>query len=193
MESDLSNARISSSMRSLLGDDDDDDFAIPSRVARPWSYASSNPRASLTSPTASPAARRAMARFQEADIGDTPRLYSLRKQPSSHSFLNGGPASKKSSSEPNLLEEQVDRRPSPPHSIQGEGTTDVDITENGAADAMLKLEPAELAQFRKWVIGFCVVNFDLEIGQGEKRSWLYFVRAPVRNTCGKSLLTQKRR
>ncbi|KAI8060285.1 hypothetical protein BC940DRAFT_246675 [Gongronella butleri] len=30
---------------------------------------------------------------------------------------------------------------------------------------MLELEPDDLAKFRKWVVGFCIVNFDLEIGQ----------------------------
>ncbi|CAO3622313.1 unnamed protein product [Cunninghamella echinulata] len=40
----------------------------------------------------------------------------------------------------------------------------LDITENGQHD-VLNLDPKELARFRKWMIGFCIVNFDLEIGQ----------------------------
>ena len=211
MDCDLSNLQISSAMQSILSDDDaEDDLTLASgkAAARPWSYASDNPRSSLTTPSASPAvARRAMARYQETDIGDTPRLYSIRKQPSSHSFLNSS-ILEKSSSEPNLLDELAApphrySSPAPPPSQQlaslspgnnrtplirinnnnsssesiSSDTVDVDITENGAKDAMLKMEPEELQLFRRWVIGFCVVNFDLEIGQGKKkkRGFLFFV------------------
>ncbi|ORZ12233.1 hypothetical protein BCR42DRAFT_79445 [Absidia repens] len=47
--------------------------------------------------------------------------------------------------------------PSPP-------TLGQDITENDTMD-VLSLDPNDLAQFRKWMVGFCIVNFDLEIGQ----------------------------
>ncbi|KAG2227478.1 hypothetical protein INT45_007504 [Circinella minor] len=194
MDCDLSNLQISSPMQSILSDDDEDDLTMGSGkpAARPWSYASNNLRSSLAPPSTSPAvARRAMARYQEADIGDTPRLYSIRKQPSSQSFLNTSML-EKSSSEPNLLDELAApphrfSSPAPPPSQQltvnnkassirinnnnsssesiNSDAVDVDITENSAKDAMLKMEPEELQLFRRWVIGFCVVNFDLEIGQ----------------------------
>lgn len=39
-----------------------------------------------------------------------------------------------------------------------------DITDNG--EKYLMMEPVDLNRFRKWMVGFCIVNFDLEIGQG---------------------------
>ncbi|KAG1149427.1 hypothetical protein G6F37_005136 [Rhizopus arrhizus] len=38
-----------------------------------------------------------------------------------------------------------------------------DITDNGGK--YLMMEPVDLNRFRKWMVGFCIVNFDLEIGQ----------------------------
>ncbi|CAO3589267.1 unnamed protein product [Absidia cylindrospora] len=53
--------------------------------------------------------------------------------------------------------------PSPPPPPQA-ATLGQDITENDTMD-VLALDPNDLAQFRKWMVGFCIVNFDLEIGQ----------------------------
>ncbi|CAO3593330.1 unnamed protein product [Absidia cylindrospora] len=39
-----------------------------------------------------------------------------------------------------------------------------DITEHVDMN-LLSLDPKDLARFRKWMVGFCIVNFDLEIGQ----------------------------
>lgn len=178
MESDISNSHISSPFQVLtLSDDDvDDESDMASHTARPWSYASPRLHTSpLTTPSVSPAATRrvAMSRYQEADIGDTPRMSSLKKQPSS-SFL--GQSLGKSSSQPNFFDDQpLSRSPSsvpPPRPPSANALStkssalDLDITENGNDDTMLKLDPDDLAQFRRWMIGFCIVNFDLEIGQG---------------------------
>ncbi|KAI7876339.1 DUF1630-domain-containing protein, partial [Lichtheimia hyalospora FSU 10163] len=178
MESDISNSHISSPFQVLtLSDDEvDDESDMASHTARPWSYASPRLHNSpLTTPSASPATTRrvAMSRYQEADIGDTPRMSSLKKQPSSCSFL--GQSLGKSSSQPNFFDDQpLSRSPSsapPPRPTSANAlstkssTVDLDITENGNDDTMLKLDPDDLAQFRRWMIGFCIVNFDLEIGQ----------------------------
>ncbi|KAF7726420.1 Protein dennd6a [Apophysomyces ossiformis] len=97
---------------------------------------------------------------QETDISDSPRI--LRK----HSSL-GIPSNRLgiSSSQPDLLRkgiitQNVSPSPSPP---PASSVTGLDITENETDK--LVLNPQDMAQFRKWVIGFCVVNFDLEIGQ----------------------------
>ncbi|KAI8376415.1 uncharacterized protein BYT42DRAFT_574504 [Radiomyces spectabilis] len=126
---------------------------------------------------------------QEADISDSPTWNnSLRKQASS-SFLAPTPSRPLfSTSQPDLLEDTVSAiaplpasaspsqrtygaplaRPtsasSAPARPSRHRTSDVDITEN-QKDTMLKLDPEELKRFRKWIVGFCVVNFDLEIGQ----------------------------
>ncbi|CAO3646850.1 unnamed protein product [Cunninghamella blakesleeana] len=54
--------------------------------------------------------------------------------------------------------------PKPIHATISPSSTGLDITDNGQND-VLNLDPKELARFRKWMIGFCIVNFDLEIGQ----------------------------
>ncbi|KAH8555475.1 hypothetical protein BGW37DRAFT_137854 [Umbelopsis sp. PMI_123] len=43
---------------------------------------------------------------------------------------------------------------------------DTDITELRGSNKRSSLSPDILAKFRQWMVGFCVVNFDLEIGQG---------------------------
>ena len=43
---------------------------------------------------------------------------------------------------------------------------DTDITELRDNNKLSNLSPDVLAKFRQWMVGFCVVNFDLEIGQG---------------------------
>ncbi|KAI8335501.1 hypothetical protein BC941DRAFT_430502 [Chlamydoabsidia padenii] len=71
-----------------------------------------------------------------------------------------------------ILTSENDTTPlaSPPSHLTTTTTVDAavtlgqDITENGALD-VLALDPKDLARFRQWVIGFCIVNFDLEIGQ----------------------------
>ncbi|KAI8884960.1 DUF1630-domain-containing protein, partial [Backusella circina FSU 941] len=40
----------------------------------------------------------------------------------------------------------------------------LDITDN-ISEKFLSMEHADLIKFRKWIVGFCIVNFDLEIGQ----------------------------
>ncbi|ORY93744.1 hypothetical protein BCR43DRAFT_516764 [Syncephalastrum racemosum] len=166
MESDLSNSPLNSHLQSLDTDDSS---------TRPWSYAT--PSNSSLTPPFSPAARRVPSRnslhqFQEADIGDGTRLSSLKKQSSSIFGNRLG----YSTSEPSLIDEPKISTP-PPTSSQQQGqliqqqppsqsplAAGLDITENGG-DTMLKLEPDDLEHFRQWMIGFCIVNFDLEIGQ----------------------------
>lgn len=43
---------------------------------------------------------------------------------------------------------------------------DKDITDLRDSKKLSNLSPDTLAKFRQWMVGFCVVNFDLEIGQG---------------------------
>ena len=43
---------------------------------------------------------------------------------------------------------------------------DQDITDLRDSAKFSTLSPDVLAKFRQWMVGFCVVNFDLEIGQG---------------------------
>ncbi|OAD78975.1 hypothetical protein PHYBLDRAFT_141032 [Phycomyces blakesleeanus NRRL 1555(-)] len=121
------------------------------------------------------------AGFQEADISDSPADLSLRKQASTSSLqFNHHPGY--CNSQPDLLNKNPISPalsfsiPSPPLPITSATSLlppppplllvhDLDITENQDDTKMLQLEPDDLARFRKWVIGFCVVNFDLEIGQ----------------------------
>ncbi|KAG2187540.1 hypothetical protein INT44_005229 [Umbelopsis vinacea] len=51
---------------------------------------------------------------------------------------------------------------------------DTDITELRDSNKLSNLSPDVLAKFRQWMVGFCVVNFDLEIGQA-----LDFIYPPV--------------
>lgn len=176
MESDLSSSLISSPLRPLSddgGEQSDSDPATGSsrNIAAAARYASARRSRSARTTPSSPAPTRSLLppRCQEADIGDSPRLTLLRKQPSSSSFESSASAVSsclgKSSSEPSLVDEQTKRSVS----LLANSVGGLDITENGkAADTMLKLGPADLAKFRKWMIGFCIVNFDLEIGQGKR-------------------------
>lgn len=41
----------------------------------------------------------------------------------------------------------------------------LDITEKDEGK-FLAMDPIDLIHLRKWIVGFCIVNFDLEIGQG---------------------------
>lgn len=176
MESDLSSSLISSPLRPLSddgGEQSDSDPATGSsrNIAAAARYASARRSRSARTRPSSPAPTRSLLppRCQEADIGDSPRLTLLRKQPSSSSFESSASAVSsclgKSSSEPSLVDEQTKRSVS----LLALSVGGLDITENGkAADTMLKLGPADLAKFRKWMIGFCIVNFDLEIGQGKR-------------------------
>ncbi|KAI8329068.1 hypothetical protein BC941DRAFT_385045 [Chlamydoabsidia padenii] len=51
-----------------------------------------------------------------------------------------------------------------PNNIKDTSTLGQDITENDAMDVLI-LDPDELVRFRKWMVGFAIVKFDLEIGQ----------------------------
>lgn len=166
METDLSSIRIPSPVKKIPNPEwtttqdvtgADRSTAATTTSARPWSYASPPLRKSIT-PTLSPATQRISSsfRYQEADIGDTLRPL---KHVSSSSLL----LLSKSSSEPNLVEDKKQPSKRISDSLPSAG---LDITENGTHN-MLRLDPADLARFRKWVIGFCIVNFDLEIGQGK--------------------------
>lgn len=65
-------------------------------------------------------------------------------------------------------EEEVSSRTSSSDAL-GAGTMfeiDTDITELRDNNKLSNLSPDVLAKFRQWMVGFCVVNFDLEIGQG---------------------------
>ncbi|KAM3588785.1 hypothetical protein VKS41_001223 [Umbelopsis sp. WA50703] len=132
---------------------------------------------------------------QEADIGETTAGYSTSYTQVQY---KNSPASL-SHSEPYLPHNSFDSQQSPPGSyttgsfsdeeeissrtsssdVFGVGTMledDKDITDlrdNRASS----LSPDVLAKFRQWMVGFCVVNFDLEIGQA-----LDFVYPPVELT-----------
>ncbi|OBZ84794.1 Protein DENND6B [Choanephora cucurbitarum] len=76
-----------------------------------------------------------------------------------------------SASHPNLvtkddihLSPKISRTPSPPFSSTPPSSAGLDITDNDE-EPYLTLDPLDLSHFRKWIVGFCVVNFDLEIGQ----------------------------
>jgi hypothetical protein len=57
--------------------------------------------------------------------------------------------------------------PSIPTSLtNASATLGQDITENNAMD-VLTLDPDDLTRFRQWIVGFAVIKFDLEIGQGK--------------------------
>jgi hypothetical protein len=108
--------------------------------------------------------------FLEADMSDSVFDYPLRKQFST-SVLQTNHRLGISASHPNLLAKDdshiMPRTPTPPFSASPEPATGLDITENGSIDKYLTLDPVDLANFRKWIVGFCIVNFDLEIGQGK--------------------------
>lgn len=79
-------------------------------------------------------------------------------------------------------EEEVSSRTSS-SDVFGVGTMledDKDITELHNTRAT-SLSPDVLAKFRQWMVGFCVVNFDLEIGQGKKNAILqiYYVALSI--------------
>ncbi|KAG1174163.1 hypothetical protein G6F70_005174 [Rhizopus microsporus] len=102
-------------------------------------------------------------KYIEADMSDF--NFPLRKQCST-SFLR--PLS--SSSHPNLVAKDdihlFTNTPSPSVSHSPPKRVSMlgqDITEND--EKYMKMDPADLLHFRKWMVGFCIVNFDLEIGQ----------------------------
>lgn len=104
-------------------------------------------------------------KYIEADMSDF--NFPLRKQCST-SFLR--PLS--SSSQPNLVAKDdthlFTNTPSPSVSHSPPKRVSMlgqDITEND--EKYMKMDPADLLHFRKWMVGFCIVNFDLEIGQGK--------------------------
>jgi hypothetical protein len=124
---------------------------------------------------------------QEADIGETTVGYSTSYTPPQYNHL---PASH-CHSEPNLspnLNSEAQHSPSESYcttasfsdeeevssltsssDVFGVGTmleADKDITELIDSKKINNLTPDVLAKFRQWMVGFCVVNFDLEIGQG---------------------------
>jgi hypothetical protein len=112
--------------------------------------------------------------FLEADMSDSVFDYPLRKQHSTSVLQQTNYRLGISASHPNLLAKDQDdlhmipRTPTPPFSASPEepANSGLDITENGSKDKYLTLDPLDLANFRKWIVGFCIVNFDLEIGQG---------------------------
>lgn len=104
----------------------------------------------------------------EADMSDSVVDYTIRKQCSSSVLQLKTHRLGLSASHPNLVaKDDLDslrlRTPTPPSTPP----IGLDITEN-EKDKYLTLEPTDLTNFRKWIVGFCIVNFDLEIGQGKK-------------------------
>ncbi|KAI7868331.1 hypothetical protein BDF14DRAFT_1795470 [Spinellus fusiger] len=106
---------------------------------------------------------------QETDISDSSVDVSLRKQASTSS-LRPNPLYHTHHSD--FIESSVS--PSLSFTLSVPPPPDLDITENNDPLSMLPLEPETLLLFRKWMIGFCSVNFDLEIGQA-----LDFVYPPM--------------
>ncbi|OAD08367.1 hypothetical protein MUCCIDRAFT_136814 [Mucor lusitanicus CBS 277.49] len=99
--------------------------------------------------------------------------YPLRKQCSTSVLQSSTHSLGASASHPNLIVKDdlhiLHRTPTPPFSPSppppSSTTAGQDITDNGSEDKFLTLDPLDLANFRKWIVGFCIVNFDLEIGQ----------------------------
>lgn len=83
-----------------------------------------------------------MTQFLEADMSDSLFLQKSKKLGIS-------------ASHPNL---HISSPPTPPSS-------GLDITEKDEGN-FLTMDPIDLNHLRKWIVGFCIVNFDLEIGQG---------------------------
>lgn len=110
--------------------------------------------------------------FLEADMSDSVFDYPLRKQCSTSILQSSTHSLGASASHPNLIAKDdlhiLHRTPTPPFSPSPPSSTTAgqDITDNGSEDKFLTLDPLDLANFRKWIVGFCIVNFDLEIGQG---------------------------
>ncbi|KAF1803796.1 hypothetical protein V8B55DRAFT_1508679 [Mucor lusitanicus] len=111
--------------------------------------------------------------FLEADMSDSVFDYPLRKQCSTSVLQSSTHSLGASASHPNLIVKDdlhiLHRTPTPPFSPSppppSSTTAGQDITDNGSEDKFLTLDPLDLANFRKWIVGFCIVNFDLEIGQ----------------------------
>ncbi|KAG2213794.1 hypothetical protein INT46_005249 [Mucor plumbeus] len=109
--------------------------------------------------------------FLEADMSDSVFDYPLRKQCSTSILQSSSHSLGVSASHPNLIVQDdlhiLQRTPTPPFSPSPSSPTTAgqDITDNGTEDKFLTLDPLDLANFRKWIVGFCIVNFDLEIGQ----------------------------
>lgn len=97
----------------------------------------------------------------EADMSDSVVDYTLRKQCSTSILQLKTHRLGLSASHPNLIAKDDLRTPTPPSTPP----IGLDITEN-EKDKYLTLDPVDLTNFRKWIVGFCIVNFDLEIGQG---------------------------
>lgn len=83
------------------------------------------------------------SKYLEADMSDSLFDYPLHKHSSASSL-------------------QVKRSPT-----LSAATLGLDITENAAEEKFLTLDPHDLNNLRKWIVGFCIVKFDLEIGQGK--------------------------
>jgi hypothetical protein len=123
---------------------------------------------------------------QEADIGETSVGYSTSYTPPPYNYLASSLCHSEPYLSPNL---NLDS----PHTPSGSCTTaslsdeeevssgtsssdvfgagamfeaDKDITDLRDSKKLSNLSPDTLAKFRQWMVGFCVVNFDLEIGQG---------------------------
>ncbi|KAL9550234.1 hypothetical protein MBANPS3_004819 [Mucor bainieri] len=109
--------------------------------------------------------------FLEADMSDSVFDYPLRKQCSTSVLQSSTHSLGASASHPNLIVKDdlhiLHRTPTPPFSPSPPSSTTAgqDITDNGSEDKFLTLDPLDLSNFRKWIVGFCIVNFDLEIGQ----------------------------
>jgi hypothetical protein len=104
--------------------------------------------------------------FLEADMSDSIFDFPLRKQCSTSALQV--PMLKQlgiSSSQPDLLNyDELPSTPPSPSPLSGGDLAD--------KEEFMTMEPEDLNKFRKWIVGFCVVNFDLEIGQGKTR-WIY--------------------
>ncbi|KAI8886571.1 hypothetical protein K501DRAFT_59255 [Backusella circina FSU 941] len=100
--------------------------------------------------------------FLEADMSDSIFDFPLRKQCSTSALQV--PMIKQlgiSSSQPDLLNYDEPATPPSPSPLSGGDLAD--------KEAFMTMEPEDLIKFRKWIVGFCVVNFDLEIGQGNRK------------------------
>ncbi|KAL9540797.1 hypothetical protein PS6_010594 [Mucor atramentarius] len=98
--------------------------------------------------------------FIEADMSDSVFDYPLRKQCSTSVLQSASHSLGASASHPNLVVKDdlliLHRTPTPPFSPSPPSSTTAgqDITDNGSEEKFLTLDPLDLANFRKWIVGF---------------------------------------
>lgn len=170
MEGEVSLRKVNSAFRHL---------GLAETLNRSSSQSSFNYRGASSSPSSTDSnSNKDSNGFLEADMSDSVFDYPLRKQCSTSILTSPNPQRLGvSASHPNLIAKDdlqllrsSKRTPTPPPlplSTPPTTTLGLDITENGDQDKYLTLEPIDLSNFRKWIVGFCIVNFDLEIGQGK--------------------------